>query len=151
LRVLLLAAACCAPAVGSARSVTYTYAGQDYTLLSGKCLTASMAVTIKFTVKTALGPNFSGTITPISWAAGDGKTKFSSKSATASSSIAVGTDGNGNINSWTFFAEGTNAKGATTEILSADEPFIGASDTVLAPCGKSTDQAESMVAGSWSF
>jgi len=152
LHALVLAVACCAPALATAKTVTYSYQGANYALLSGgACLTSSMATSIKFTVAAALGANFSGIVTPISWAANDGKTKFTSKSANLTVGFKVGTDGNGNITSWQILLDTVSAKSKETSIFSVNEPHVGAYDLAQIPCGRSSSYAETQGAGSWSF
>jgi len=151
LHALLLAVACCAPALATAGTVTYNYQGADYALFSGRaCLTSSMATSIKFTVQAALGPNFSGLVTPLAWVVYDGKTKLTSKTANTTFGFKLGTDGNGNITSWEILAD-VVVKGKETSVFSVNEPHVGAYDLAQIPCGGASSFAETTAAGSWSL
>ena len=108
LRVMALAIALCsAGGVAAANSYTYSYASGDYTsIAAGSCLTTPMKMSLSLQLAAKLPANFTGTVTPVAWRAGDGKRSFTN---TTISRIAHGkpmesfylaTDSSGAIQQW---------------------------------------------------
>jgi hypothetical protein len=76
-------------------AVMYTYVGNDYTQTYSPYYTTSENETISFTLPNALGPNFSGVVTPSSFSASGGA--FSTITSSSSEYFDFTTNGAGQI------------------------------------------------------
>jgi PEP-CTERM motif len=90
---------CSVPNVAPA-AVVYTYVGNDYTQTYSPYYTMSEHETISFTLPSALGPNFSGIVTPSSFSASGGA--FSTITSGSSEYFYLTTNGAGKIVDYTI-------------------------------------------------
>jgi len=82
---------------GANADVIYSYAGSDYQQTYSNYYDDNENVTISFTLASALGNNFSGIVTPLSFAASDGVSMIPNG---ATSSFNITTNASGQIVDW---------------------------------------------------
>lgn len=96
--VLFLCVAYAPPA--SADTITYTYAGNPFTIFNGPVPSGVNAITGSFTLSNPLGPNFSGNPTNVlSYSLSDGLTTLTQANSVCNAGL-FGTDSAGAINFW---------------------------------------------------
>lgn len=113
---------CCAAALivaipASADTATYTYTGLPFTSLAGFTCPPACNITGTFTLGSPLAPNSTeASVTPVSFNFTDGMTTYSDANVTGSDilSFNVGTDSNGNVNSWSIILTTDASNGQIT-------------------------------------
>jgi len=99
----------------NADTVTYTYTGNDFTIISAP-YTTSDSVSGWFTLSAALGPNLGfQIITPDSGQFADGILTFNIASASFAD-VAIGTDSSGNISTWNVYI-----RNGSTDVISTSD------------------------------
>jgi hypothetical protein len=99
--------------------VVYSYTGNTFTGFSGAD-NAATQTKIRATVdlSSALGDNFNGTVSPVSWQISDGNLTFTNLSSNiAQTSFDFVTDAMGNITGWDVFATQTNSTPGYVRLL----------------------------------
>jgi hypothetical protein len=123
-------------AVLNAGSVTYSYTGDDFTSYSGAYNSgAETNITVSVTLASALGDNFSGDVTPLSFQFSDGSNVLTDQSPNidnGQTAFDFVTDGSGNITGWDVSANQINASESMRLLTES-----GVDDTE--ECGGSSD------------
>lgn len=119
---VLLVAVICAPIVKGDTITTYTYTGNVYTEATG-AFTLSEDVSGFFTESTPLAANLSETLisAPTTFSFSDGPDTFTQSSNLSAEHFFIGTDENGNIDSWEIVLQTGSPADELTTSQNGDE------------------------------